>query len=110
MLDATGLACCRQELEWKARTAVLVGYGPKTTTANLIPLVAPLAGVVVGREVVAGEVVDTAKALFVVPGIEAKEDPLAVYDLLNFGYIVGERTWFQGVALVPAGTGATAPV
>jgi cobalt-zinc-cadmium efflux system membrane fusion protein len=36
-----------------------------TTTANLLPVVAPLDGVVVAREVVAGEVVDDAKTLFV---------------------------------------------
>lgn len=39
---------------------------PRTTTANLLPLRAPLDGVVVSREVVAGEVVDNAKVLFVV--------------------------------------------
>ena len=39
---------------------------PRTTTANLIAVKAPLDGVVVAREVVAGEVVDTAKVLFVV--------------------------------------------
>ncbi len=38
----------------------------RTTTANLLPLKAPLDGVVVSREVVAGEVVDTAKVLFIV--------------------------------------------
>ncbi len=39
---------------------------PKTTTANLLPIKAPLDGVVVAREVVAGEVVDVTKVLFVV--------------------------------------------
>lgn len=39
---------------------------PKKTTGNLIPLISPLDGVVVTREVVAGEVVDSSKALFVV--------------------------------------------
>lgn len=38
----------------------------RTTTANLIPVVSPLNGVVVEREVVAGEVVDPKKLLFVV--------------------------------------------
>ena len=37
-----------------------------TTTANLFPVVAPLDGVVVERQVVAGEVVDESRALFVV--------------------------------------------
>ena len=36
------------------------------TTGNLLPVTAPFAGLVVSRDVVAGEVVDTAKVLFVV--------------------------------------------
>ena len=40
--------------------------GIENVTANLLPLTAPLDGVVVTREVVAGEVVDTTKALFTV--------------------------------------------
>lgn len=36
------------------------------TTANLIPVTSPLDGVVVGREVVAGEVVNTTRVLFTV--------------------------------------------
>lgn len=42
---------------------------PRSTTANLLPLVAPLDGVVTAREVVAGEVVDTAKVIFVVADV-----------------------------------------
>ncbi len=42
---------------------------PKTTTANLLPIKAPLDGVVIGREVVAGEVVDTSKVLLVVADV-----------------------------------------
>lgn len=37
-----------------------------TSSANLIPVVAPLDGVVTARDVVAGEVVDTARALFTI--------------------------------------------
>lgn len=40
-----------------------------TTTANLLPVKSPLTGVIVGREAVAGEVVDTAKVLLVVADI-----------------------------------------
>jgi membrane fusion protein, heavy metal efflux system len=39
---------------------------PRRTTANLLPIIAPLDGVVVAREVVAGEGVDTTKSIFVV--------------------------------------------
>lgn len=41
-------------------------FDPKTTTGNLLPIVAPFDGVVATRDVVAGEVVDTAKVMFVV--------------------------------------------
>lgn len=37
---------------------------PKTTTANLIPLVAPFKGVVIGREIVVGEVVEPTQKQF----------------------------------------------
>lgn len=39
---------------------------PKTTTANLVPLVAPFDGTVIERNAVAGEVVDPSKPLFAV--------------------------------------------
>jgi cobalt-zinc-cadmium efflux system membrane fusion protein len=46
--------------------ALAARLDPRTTTANLLPLKAPLDGVIVGREVVPGEVVDSAKVLFTV--------------------------------------------
>lgn len=46
--------------------SVIQGLDAKITTGNLLPLVAPLDGVVVSRDVVAGEVIDTTKVLFVV--------------------------------------------
>ncbi len=49
----------------------------KTTTANLLPVTSPLDGVMVVREVVAGEVVDTAKVLFVIA------DPRQMWLTLN---------------------------
>lgn len=50
---------------------------PATTTSNLLPLRAPFAGVVVEREPVAGEVVDSATTLFVVV------DPTRMWLTLN---------------------------
>jgi cobalt-zinc-cadmium efflux system membrane fusion protein len=44
--------------------SVVKGLDPKATTTNLLPLVAPADGVVVSRDVVAGEVVDPARILF----------------------------------------------
>jgi cobalt-zinc-cadmium efflux system membrane fusion protein len=46
--------------------AVAERLDPRRTTANLFPVVAPLDGMVVSREVVAGEVVDMTRPLFVV--------------------------------------------
>jgi cobalt-zinc-cadmium efflux system membrane fusion protein len=42
------------------------GLDPRRTTANLLPVTSPLDGVVVSREVVAGEVVDTSRLLFII--------------------------------------------
>lgn len=42
---------------------------PGTTSANLLPILAPFDGVVVARDVVVGEVLDTTKPLFVVADI-----------------------------------------
>src|SRR5206468_1369937 len=49
--------------------AIARDLDPKTTTANLLPVVSPLDGVLVARDVVAGEVVDTAKVLCVVADV-----------------------------------------
>jgi cobalt-zinc-cadmium efflux system membrane fusion protein len=48
---------------------VIERLDPRRTTANLLPIRAPLEGVVVDREVVAGEVVDTTRTLFVVADV-----------------------------------------
>jgi cobalt-zinc-cadmium efflux system membrane fusion protein len=45
---------------------VVKALDPGTTTANLVPVKAPLDGVLVARKVVAGEQVDASKTLFVV--------------------------------------------
>lgn len=42
------------------------GFDPKTTTGNLLPVIAPQDGLVATRDVVAGEVVDTTKVLMLV--------------------------------------------
>jgi cobalt-zinc-cadmium efflux system membrane fusion protein len=46
--------------------AVIRTLEPGKTTANLIPILSPLDGVVTERQVVSGEVVDSTKSLFVV--------------------------------------------
>jgi cobalt-zinc-cadmium efflux system membrane fusion protein len=46
--------------------AVVRSLDPETTTANLIPVVAPLDGVVIARDATSGEVVDGTRTLFVV--------------------------------------------
>jgi cobalt-zinc-cadmium efflux system membrane fusion protein len=51
-------------------TSVTDSLDPARTTANLLPIVAPADGVVVLREAVAGEIVDTSKILFVIADVE----------------------------------------
>jgi len=46
--------------------ALADSFDPAAATGNLLPVVAPFEGVIVTRDVVAGEVVDPAKVLFVV--------------------------------------------
>jgi membrane fusion protein, heavy metal efflux system len=46
--------------------SVAAALDPKKTTGNLLAVTAPLAGIVVARQVVEGEVVNNAKTLFVV--------------------------------------------
>ena len=54
-----------KSLRFLGLTSKLVShFDPKTTTSNLLPVRSPLDGVVVSREVVAGEVVDTSRQLF----------------------------------------------
>ncbi|MBI2945095.1 MAG: efflux RND transporter periplasmic adaptor subunit [Candidatus Wallbacteria bacterium] len=48
---------------------VLRALDPATATANLLPVAAPLDGLVVGREAVIGEVVDASRALFTVADV-----------------------------------------
>lgn len=50
---------------------------PRTTSGNLLPVRSPIEGLIVNREVVAGEVVDAAKVLFVVA------DPSKMWLTLN---------------------------
>ena len=85
-----------------------------TTTGNLLPLKAPLDGVVVAREVVAGEEVDTTKVLFIVANVDRMwltmniqlEDmkKLAVGQHLRFradgsaGEVKGTITWMSTAA------------
>lgn len=45
---------------------ITAGLDPDRTTSNLLPLVAPRDGIVVNRDVVVGEVVETTKTLFTV--------------------------------------------
>ncbi|HEY2784547.1 MAG TPA: efflux RND transporter periplasmic adaptor subunit [Fimbriiglobus sp.] len=53
------------ELQFLGLPATLTkSLDPRTTTSNLLPIVSPTDGIVVSRDVVAGEVVDLARILF----------------------------------------------
>ncbi|MDY6940113.1 MAG: asparagine synthase-related protein [Cyanobacteriota bacterium] len=47
------------------------------------------------------------KALLALPGYQPKIDRAAVEDFLGLRYIIGDRTWFEGVELLPAATVVT---
>lgn len=67
---------------------------PSTTTSNLLPVTAPLSGIVVSRNVVAGEVVDTNKQLFTVADISQMWLRLNV-PLEEAGYVaIGHKVQF----------------
>ncbi|MEL6159069.1 MAG: asparagine synthase-related protein [Cyanobacteria bacterium J06623_5] len=44
------------------------------------------------------------KSFLELPGFEPKIDPLAVEDFFGLRYMIGDRTWFEGVELIPAAT------
>ena len=67
---------------------------PATTTSNLLPVTAPLSGIAVSRNVVAGEVVDTDKQLFTVADISQMWLRLNV-PLEEAGYVaIGQKVQF----------------
>jgi cobalt-zinc-cadmium efflux system membrane fusion protein len=78
-------------------------FDPQTTTGNLLPVVAPLDGVVTTRDVVAGEVVAATKVLFVVV------DPSRVWVTLDLRLEDAARVEVgQKVAFRPDGSKAEA--
>ena len=44
------------------------------------------------------------KAFLELPDFEPTIDPLAVEDFFGLRYLIGDRTWFEGVELLPAAT------
>jgi cobalt-zinc-cadmium efflux system membrane fusion protein len=75
------------------------GLDARTATANLVPLLAPLDGVVVTREVVAGEVVDAAKPLFVLADTRRMWLTLGVAQEDARHVRVGQTVRFRSAAL-----------
>lgn len=45
-----------------------------------------------------------AKAMLALPDFEPTIDSQAVQDFFGFGYLLKDRTWFEGVELLPSGT------
>lgn len=63
----TSVAKLKQRLQFLGLPPdISEAFSPTRTTSNLIPVFAPRDGLVVARDVVAGEVVDTARTLFTV--------------------------------------------
>ncbi|MDT5271969.1 MAG: hypothetical protein QOH49_4155 [Acidobacteriota bacterium] len=44
------------------------------------------------------------KAMLALPGFEPEVDRAALQDFFEFGQLTGDRTWFEGVELLPSGT------
>jgi cobalt-zinc-cadmium efflux system membrane fusion protein len=65
-LEAAPEAQLAEQLRFLGIPQAIAASFDSRTTGNLLPVTAPLDGVVVSRDVVAGEVVDIAKVLFVV--------------------------------------------
>ncbi len=77
--------------------------GPETLTANLIPVRTPFKGVVVSRTVVAGEVVDATKTLFVVADTSRMWAVLDVRIEDMGGLSLGQAVAFRGPDLSSEG-------
>lgn len=78
---------------------------PQTTTGNLLPLKAPLDGIVLSREVVAGEVVDVTKTLFVVADLSQMWLTLNVRQEDARYLVLGQPVRFQVSGITPETTG-----
>ena len=74
---------------------IAVKLDPTKTTRNLLPLVSPIDGVIVSREVVAGEVVDASKILFEVVDNEHKWMTLDVKSEDARFLHLGQKVLFQ---------------
>jgi len=82
---------------------VAATLGAETLTANLIPVNAPFDGVVVSRSVVAGEVVDPTKTMFVVADTRRMWAILDVRVEDMGGLSLGQAVTFQGPDLAAVG-------
>lgn len=79
--------------------SVISTLTPEVTTANLIPLVAPFDGVVVGREAVVGEVVEPSQPQFVVADVSRMWILLEVRKEDAGRLAIGQQMLFSTVGL-----------
>jgi len=77
--------------------------GPETLTANLIPVKAPFDGIVASRSIVAGEVVDSTKTMFVVADTSRMWAVLDVRVEDMGSLSLGQAVAFQGPDLTSEG-------
>ncbi|HEY3965751.1 MAG TPA: efflux RND transporter periplasmic adaptor subunit [Planctomycetaceae bacterium] len=69
--------------------------GPDVVTANLIPLTAPFDGIVISREIVPGEVVQTGLAEFVIADVSHVWMRLNVRKADAARLAIGQEVWFE---------------
>lgn len=75
--------------------AIIAEFGPDVVTANLIPLCAPFDGVVIDREIVTGEVVQTGHPQFIIADVSRMWLKLNVRKADAGRLAIGQEIWFS---------------
>lgn len=75
--------------------SLIASFGKEVVTANLIPLTAPFDGVVIDREIVTGEVVQSGHPQFVIADVTRMWLKLNVRKADVARLAIGQRIWFS---------------
>ncbi|HEY2250378.1 MAG TPA: efflux RND transporter periplasmic adaptor subunit [Planctomycetaceae bacterium] len=76
-------------------TSLVADFGPEVVTANLIPLSAPFDGVVIDRQVVTGEIVQSGHPQFVIADVSRMWLKLNVRKADAARLAIGQELWFS---------------
>jgi cobalt-zinc-cadmium efflux system membrane fusion protein len=75
--------------------SIMSDIGPGVVTANLIPLTAPFDGVVIDREIVTGEIVQTGHPQFIIADVSRMWLKLNVRKADAVRLAIGQEIWFS---------------